>query len=383
MINSSSETSYRPVFFPGSHPRLWEKMHRFLEDMRRQLDQHGQDLRVAALALAGGYGRGEGGVYMDEDGDALLYNDVEFYLFTHGAASERLLRWVQNVEHAGRTGFGVPVEIKVLPVDWLFKAEPSMFLYDLVVGHRIVYGPADFLREEALRPLHDSNRIPLHEATRLLFNRGSGLLFSAAKLSVIDSEWDAGFIERNHAKVKLALGDAVLVVNGLYDSSCRERNRRLTPRLLQKPPCWSEVQRLHAAGVGFKLHPRHEHSLPQHFRQTQGDLVRLWSEVFLWLESLRLGVRFADLSAYAQYPGRLLPEFSAARNFSLRVRDTIRHRERLPYPFDHPRAVLQRALAAFLQPNDGTVDLAAGQKVLGVSEDASFETYRRWWGRYN
>ena len=66
-----------------------------------------------------------------------------------------------------------------------------------------------------------------HEAARLLFNRGSGLLFSFSALRAGDDRTRNGFVERNHAKLRMALGDAVLAVNGRYHFSCLERQRRL------------------------------------------------------------------------------------------------------------------------------------------------------------
>jgi hypothetical protein len=183
----------------------------------------------------------------------------------------------------------------------------------------------------------------------LILNRGSGFFFAGAKLEGIDPDFDTGFIQRNHAKAKLALGDAVLAANGLYRCSCRERERLITGRI---------------PGVLFKFSPCHEKMPREELERQQRDLVVLWSAAFLWLEGRRLGREFKDLGKYARRRTRVLPEFPLWKNIAT-------------------RGVLQRALAAYLSAAPGTIDLRAGARILGVSEENSFETYRRWWARYN
>jgi len=371
------------AYFPGKHPSLASDLDRFLAERRSQLEREGPAMGVAALVLAGGYGRGEGGVFIDENSAPRLYNDLEFYLFTRGPVSPALQQWIHQAEKAGRSTFGIDVEIHAMSAASLESAPMSMFYHDLVTRHIIVHGPPDFLTREPMERFRNSEAIPLHEATRLLFNRGSGLLFCAAKLQGIDPDFEQGFIQRNHAKAKLALGDAVLVLNGLYRTSCRERERLIMGRVADVPPCWNEIRRLHSSGVIFKFNPRHEKIVREELERQQRDLTLLWSEVFLWIENRRLGRAFKDLAGYARCRARILPEFPLWKNPAIRLRDTLRHGERLPRWFDYPRGVLQRALAAFLSRPDTKPDLAFGGRVLGVAQDSAFETFRRWWARYN
>ena len=105
--------------------------------------------------------------------------------------------------------------------------------------------------------------------------------------------------------------------------------------------------------------------------------------MFLWLEAIRLHQPFRTPQDYMAWPGRLYPEFPAARNWLLHLRDRLR-RGRPPRGwFDYPRAPLQRALVLLLQP-------AAPLRVaplLGLGPDASPEeilaAYRHWWRFYN
>src|ERR1041385_3320185 len=130
-----------------------------------------------------------------------------------------------------------------------------MMYYDLVVGHRWLFGKGgEFTNCEHHRAAH---RIPLHEATRLLMNRASGLLFSKALLEKSNfSPADADFVRRNIAKAQLALGDVVLTAFGRYHSSCRERHRRLEKLDPTTAVPWlGELVSHHERGVHFKLHP--------------------------------------------------------------------------------------------------------------------------------
>ena len=87
-----------------------------------------------------------------------------------------------------------------------------MFSYDLVSAHRVITGGSDVFDE--CRHHEDATRIPAIEATRLLFNRCTGLLLAREILAKKRlSEHDADFVQRNIAKAKLALGDAVLTVS--------------------------------------------------------------------------------------------------------------------------------------------------------------------------
>jgi hypothetical protein len=382
----TSPTNSHPTgtgYFPGKHPSLASDIDRFLEQLRAHLEKHGAQMGVVALVLAGGYGRGEGGVFIDERAAPRLYNDLEFYLFTKRGLTPALRHWIEETENAGRAAFGIEVEVYPMRASALMAAPSSMFFYDLVTGHVIVHGPRDFLTNRSMARFHDPEIIPLHEATRLLFNRGAGLLFAGARLAGIDPDFDKGFIQRNHAKAKLALGDAVLVANGLYRCSCRERERLITRQIANVPPAWAEIRKLHTAGVLFKFNPHHENLPREELERQQRELVASWAGVFLWIEGLRLKASFPNLAGYARRRGRVLPEFPLWKNPALRLRDWIKHHESLPRPLDYPRGVLQRALAAFLSGPAGNIDLAAGGRVLGARQDESYKTFQRWWSRYN
>ncbi len=377
-------------YFPGDFPALRERLDRYLAGVRERLGKSQAARDVAFLLLAGGYGRGEGGVFGTEGAPPALYNDLEFYLVLNpGARPAAARRWCEEESHTGEHETGIEVEFKILTLGALMGAAPSMFYYDLLAAHRLVFG--DAARVAALPGrLRDAGAIPAHEAARLLFNRGSGLFYAAYLLAEQGEAVDKTFVERNHAKARLAFADAVLALNGRYDWSCRTRHARLGEPLARQPGNIGQLAAWHESAVEFKFHPRHASPPLDALIETQRELARAWSELFLWLESIRLGREFQTARDYASYPGRLFPEFPALRNAALHARDRLR-RGKPPGGWldslDYPRAPLQRALALLLDPASATADNEKIRGLLRLQRDASpgevRDAYRRWWRYYN
>ena len=341
------------------------------------------------ILLGGGYGRGEGGVLRTPDGD-LPYNDLEFYVFVRGSALFAERRYgaaIRELGHALGEFAGIEVEFKVVNRRGLQRSGPTMFFHDLVSGHRVVAGNSDILSGCARHT--DSSSIPLHEATRLLMNRCSGLLFAAERLQRAEfTAEDADFTARNIAKAQLALGDAVLVAHGLYHSSARVRGTRLgavpAPRDL---PDFGSVVRLHGDGVAFKLRPARSTETHDVLVARHAAISALSREVFLWLESRRLGVGFPSPRGYAESACDKCPETPMWRNTLVNGRwQGIRALANAP--FRHPRQRLLHALALLLWEPAVFADAKisgrlASQLLKSVPDLASaVATYTPLWHRF-
>lgn len=297
--------------------------------------------KLEGLVLAGGYGRGEGGVLREDNRD-LPYNDLEFFVFVRGSTFWNDCRYKAVLHAMGERlspWAGLEVEFKILALDQLRRSEPSMFYYDLMMGHRWIVGSEE-LFHGCDHHTH-AERIPLHEATRLLFNRCSGLLFAKERLARREfTAADSDFVGRNLAKAQLALGDALLAAAGRYHWSCQERHRRL----LELPEASSALREHHAEGVAFKLHPHRS-------RQTRTDLITrhaklstLASDVFLNIEERRLGHSFATPAEYGSSHINKCPEQPAWKNVLVHLKS-----RRLSWrPTRYPREHLLNHLALML-----------------------------------
>ena len=365
-------------FFVDDEPALAARLEDFLGRLASDLDTQAWRSGAVALVLAGGYGRGEGGVFRtDEGAPAEFYNDLEFFLFLgDGADAAAAAHWCKGWEKSGTAELGIDVEFKRDAAEVLRSGRPTMFWHDLLQGHRIVWGDGGLLAGAPAR-LRDSAGLPPEEATRLLFNRGSGLWFARLRLEGGDAK-DHGFIERNHMKARLALGDAVLALAGRHHGLCEERARRIAAGGFATPTGWARIVVWHAEGVVFKLRPRHRANNAAELSAAQTELTAAWLEVFLWVEGKRLGRDYVVPTDYAETSGRLFPATPVLRNVALHLRDRLKFSEALPGWTDYPRATLQRALVAALA--GGAVD---GARRLGVAEGDFAAAYARWWGRYN
>lgn len=305
---------------------------------------------LEGLLLGGGYGRGEGGVLRTEHGEQ-PYNDLEFYVFVWGSPRLNERRYGRELhELAERLApeAGIEIEFKILSLGKLARSPITMHYYDLVTGHHQLWGRRPLVAD--FEHLCQGTRIPLSEATRLLMNRCTGLLFAKERLQrpTFTAE-DADFVGRNLAKARLAFGDAVLTVYGQYHWSCCVRRQRLHRLIPDEPLPWLEdVKAHHEAGVGFKLHPRRTMISHAALEAQHAELAALARQVWLWLESGRLGVLFHSPYEYASSPEDKCPETSRWRNWIINLRLSGPEGMLDPARFHYPREHLLNALALLL-----------------------------------
>ena len=347
--------------------------------------------KLDGLLLAGGYGRGEGGVLRTDAGEE-PYNDLEFYVFVRGNAvlQERRYRSpLAELGHRLSPGAGLEVEFKVLTLEKLRSARPSMFYYDLMARHRWLIGDDSLLA--GCGHHGDARGIPLSEVTRLLMNRCSGLLFSAERLrrKQFDSE-AADFVGRNLAKTQLALGDALLAASGQYHWSCRERHRRLSSlRALGNEPWRDALSRHHADGVEFKLHPVRSSASRETLAQQHAELSALARQFWFWLENLRLATDFVTPRQYALSTTDKCPETSAFRNRLINARTFGAAAVLRPRGVRYPRQRLLHSLSLLLWDSDVLSDdslLRTVQREINTTaSDFSglVDAYQHLWHRFN
>lgn len=309
-------------------------------------------VKLEAILLGGGYGRGEGGVLRGKSGDR-PYNDLECYVAIKGNRHVNELRYRRRLDVLGEilTHLAdVEVEFKITSLSEIASRPTGMFLYDLAAGHRLLWSNPSAAPGASLDPHRNPENIPQAEATRLLMNRCSGLLFARARFAERPfTPSAADFVGRNIAKAQLAFGDALLAANGRYHWSCRERHRRLADLAQGKHSPWLDgVLRHHAIGLEFKLHPQiaaisHDKLFEQHT-----DVTAFALKCWLWLEARRLGRVFPTIRTYADDPGNKCPGTSPFLNVILNLRaDGFRvHVD--PRPWRHPRERVFDSLALLL-----------------------------------
>lgn len=365
-----------------------EDLEKWIDSVCREISRDIQAFvpasRLQALALAGGYGRGEGGVLRSTERDA-PYNDLEFFVFLAGSSRLNEKRYgarIHELEQRMTAKIGIDVEFKISSLESIASGPTTMFGYDLVNGHRIFAGADDALA--VCRHHADATRIPPQEAIRLLMNRCSGLLFAKQRLEGTSfTTADADFVARNIAKAQLALGDALLAISGRYHWSCRERHERLKS-ITESPIPLASLLSFHQDGVEFKLHP-HTSSA------TREELMELHEKVssnawLVWrhVEEFRLKHPIITPMSYAGAHTKC-PETFALKNALLRLRTFGINGWLTGQTFRYPREALLNSLTILLWDTKAAdFPWLSRQLVSPVGNwSDAVAAYQKLWNRYN
>ena len=145
MVKPAARTS--PRFTIDGSDELERHLARACEQVRTEVLALVSAQRLEAILLGGGYGRGEGGVLKTETGDR-PYNDLEFYVCLRGSQLLNERRYsgaLHTLAQKLSTAVGVDVEFKLVSLRKLRRSPVSMFYYDLVMGHRWLWGTEDLL----------------------------------------------------------------------------------------------------------------------------------------------------------------------------------------------------------------------------------------------
>ena len=227
---------------------------------------------IAGVFLGGGYGRGEGGVFVKADSRAALYNDLDFFVFTNALATSQrkaVNAALEKVSQKWTARLGIDVDFSPAKnVGSLAQVGNTLMFQELRNGYVCILGDSA-LPLRAIAKL-SPDRLPLSEALRLMLNRGMGLMFAGEKLAKKSA--DANFILRNFNKCTLGCGDALLISRGLYRWKISERAERLAD--MQNSEFSKRLGAKYADAVRFKFSPAD--SLPESPAAEWEELANLW-----------------------------------------------------------------------------------------------------------
>ena len=199
----------------SADPRVESRISEALEGIRAAFAASPESAAIRAVALGGGYGRGEGGATPD----GMPYNDLDFFVVMNGKRPSPALRGLLNdISAEWRGKLSIDIDfccIKSLKA--LYKDADTLMIQELFAGRRIIFGDEHIFDDAPRRPFSE---LSWTEAARLLLNRGAGLLF--ARLRASDPA-EADFVRRNLHKTALGCGDAILIVHHDYRGTGTER----------------------------------------------------------------------------------------------------------------------------------------------------------------
>lgn len=202
-------------FSKSANPNVERLIAEALEGIRASLAASPESAAIRAVALGGGYGRGEGGA----TADGMPYNDMDFFVIMNGKKPSPRIRALLNGisrEWGGKLSIDIDF-CCVKSLKALYKDAETLMIQELFAGSRIIFGDEHIFDDAPRRPFSD---IPWTEATRLLLNRGAGLLFARQRAS---DPAETDFVRRNLHKAALGCGDAILIVHHDYHGTGTER----------------------------------------------------------------------------------------------------------------------------------------------------------------
>jgi hypothetical protein len=342
-----------------------------------------------ALVLIGGYARGEGG-FRHVDGKPEPYNDYDYFVVVGGmtpAAVQVLKAQLLELGHVLTARVGVEVDLAVLRLEALPRAEYSLMHAEMLWGYRVVAGDAAIL---AAMPRMPFAGLALAEFTRLMLNRGSLLLMNRNALATGTSgePRQREQFMKYLFKAVLACGDARLAAAGQYHPSYSEK--------------WQRLQRLHWDGqerflpqyrmaLEAKFHPAYEQYAAARLEKCLQQVTDLWLETLAHLESVRLGSHAGSWAAYASpgvSKGQSAPGLRGlVRNVGVTVRDygplelLTNLRWSLRYPRERLISILPGLLAGPGLVRDSQLTTALGLAARG-SWQQLVRSYLEQWHRY-
>lgn len=265
---------------------------------------------LTAMVLAGGFGRGEGGVLRQPGGRLHVVNDFDIELVypepLGRLASKLRVQWRHRRRLAAlaeqlATEFGMKqVDLTLRGESSLAVREPRLADFDAYHGHRLLWGDADPLaRQRAFAP----SEISPFEGTWLLRNRGIGLVLARLYLDLpgaLRPEHRENFyIELN--KSVLAAGDALWILSGRYHVSYARRKDSFAELAALGYPGYDTLRRLYDQAAEYKLRPVVDQYPGQPPMALWQQVAALHVDFFLWHEGRRLGRRIASLGDWSDW----------------------------------------------------------------------------------
>jgi hypothetical protein len=357
-----------------------------------------------ALLLMGGYGRGEGGYAVAEDGPA-PFNGYDYFVVvrrTSGALRAALHRELAELAERLTVRVGVEVDFALLSVEHLSRVEYSLMNAEMRWGHRVVIGASDALA--AMRAMPFSG-LPHGEFTRLMLNRGALLLMDQQQLLERRSLGAGGGMDAAEREVffkylfkaVLACGDTRLAADGRYHPAYCEKLARLqAPRPAvyvddhERPdpmPRHDEFLELYCLAYRHKFHPAYEELADARPADWVTRVLRIWTATLRAFELRRLGTSFSDWRDYCRPDIPKGQGGNLVRNLDVTVRD-FGPRELLRRPrraLRHPRERLIAALPLLLTESGSLLDPCAAS-ALGLPANIHWklaaERFLGLWARY-
>ena len=225
---------------------------RVLGGARAEIEASGIAKFLEFVALAGGYGRGEGGIYQGG-----LYNDLDFCVITKDCASKSDERKVNEFFEKLSKKIAAQIKIdadfsKAAKLSYVKDRMDVMVWREMAMGSNVVFGDRERFRE-IFNNLGENTEVSNSEMLKLAMNRLSGLVFAREKILGGDfCHENLDFIARNISKALLACGDISIAARETLPFKVSQRLRAI-----ERGECYSaDIKAAYRKAAAFKASPK-------------------------------------------------------------------------------------------------------------------------------
>lgn len=258
------------------------------ESIRRTI---GDDYSPTLLVI-GGYGRGEGGVEVNQfNGVERPHNNLDLLLIIDGAGRDQLQHRLQPLMDRINRRAPIAVDLSLVTFNQVRRSPPLVLWYDIRHGHKTLFGDPQLL--ETLRPDDSVRAIAPWDMRNLLTNRATLLLINDHILAHPPSP-NRRILIRHAIKAIIGVGDALLYFLGDYHWSYREKRRRMARRQDISP----DFQDLYEQASSFRLQPDYRDFQDIDLPYWLGQIRQIIEPIHRQIERFRLGAYFDGWTSY-------------------------------------------------------------------------------------
>ena len=346
---------------------------------------------LSALILGGGYGRGEGGVFL-ENGKMELYNDYDFFVISNDISRSKMQQYHAELFEVGEKLtkiIGIDVDFGPFRnVSELASMKFTMMWFELKQAHIVVYGDEKIL--DAI-PNFQPNAIPLSEAMGLMLNRSVGLLLAKQRLennSKNLSTGDKDFIERNIFKAGMAAGDAFLISNHTFNHSYVKRMSLMDKFKENDIIANNDFLPLYKKSIMYKLKPERKDRSYEELLNLHTQFLNIYKKFFLFTASKCWDTNLVDFQSFAKCVAKKTIDnespLQILKNCVLNIKE-VKGSFSFKWVVKYPRYRLFYTIPYFIFSEKSYSNQIPA--VLGLKENASEENklrrFMKLWERFN
>lgn len=279
---------------------------------------------TSALILIGGYGRGEGGILVQDDAFH-PHNDLNILYIHHGSIDNISIdKANRQLEKISKT-YTIDIDMSAINKNKLLNLNGLVMSYDMRYGHKTLLGNSDFLKEYQAFSIENIDPI---EVRQLLVNRGTLLLINRLLLNKETLlETEKRLIIKHTMKAIIGYGDALLYFNNAYHWSYAQKQSNLS----HMKNISKDIKDLYSEAILFRFMPDYDVYLDKDLKTWNKELFAILSRVHLECEQVNLIDSDLDWDNYLtialenkSYPRHSIPQKIKATLHGLRYLPVIR-----------------------------------------------------------